>query len=226
MDAGVREIRKYIYDRFLQTSRPPVVEEIMDRFDLRRPQAVESLKILESEKHVVLLPGTERILMAHPFSAVTTPFRVKLTGGQVMFTNCSLDSIAMHVMLEQDLRIESFCHHSGKRIEVDLKNENVRSVRPEGMIVYLGLPVARWWDDIIHTCSNTMVFFGSQRDLDEWLTSNRIKARGQDLTIEKTIKLSLPMYRRRMEIDYERPSIPELTNHFRSLDLQEPFWQL
>ncbi len=226
MDAGMRKIRKFIYDRFRETSRPPVVEEVMNRFNLCRPQAVESLNILESERHIVLLPGTERILMAHPFSAATTPYRVKLTGGQLMFGNCALDSISLHVALKQDVRIESFCHHSGKPIEVDLENETVRSVRPEGTIVYFGLPVARWWDDIIHTCSNTMVFFGSQRDLDEWLTSNRIKARGQDLTIEKTIKLSLPTSRRRMEIDYDKPSIPELTNHFRSLDLQGPFWQL
>ena len=54
----------------------------------------------------------------------------------------------------------------------------------------------------------------------------RVEKPGEALSIEKTIQLSVPIYRHKMDVDYERPSPDELRNHFRNLDLEGDFWAI
>src|SRR5437879_11927120 len=98
-----QQVRKYVLDHFLEVSVPPVVEQIMKRFRLDRGQAFEVLQWLEAARHVRLVPGTQRILMAFPFSAVATPFIVTLRNRRWYFPNCSWDTVAFYGMLKAEL---------------------------------------------------------------------------------------------------------------------------
>jgi hypothetical protein len=49
---------------------------------------------------------------------------------------------------------------------------------------------------------------------------------GAALTVEKTIELSLPLYKKKMCLDYARPGNGELAAWFRSLGLAGEFWRL
>jgi len=73
-----KPVRKFVFDYFLENSRAPVLEEIMRTFHLVRSEARDVLEELEAAHHVIRLPGTQRILMANPFSALDTPFAVKI----------------------------------------------------------------------------------------------------------------------------------------------------
>jgi hypothetical protein len=46
------------------------------------------------------------------------------------------------------------------------------------------------------------------------------------LTPDQTHDLGVPLYSRRLEIDYERPGKDELNRHFATLGLAGPYWQL
>jgi Alkylmercury lyase len=225
-EVGARDIRKFIYDRFRDTTRAPVVEEIMEHFALDRRRVVDALRELESARQLALVPGTERILMAHPFSAIATPFRVESRGGRRYFANCAWDAIAFHVLLEEPIAIDSYCHHCGETVEIRLADGAVQTARPASTLVYLGLPAAKWWENIVLACSNTMLFFGSAAHLDDWLAAEPKMAAGQALSIDQAIGLSLPIYRGKLAVDYERPSAAVLSNHFRALGLTGPFWEL
>jgi hypothetical protein len=98
-------------------------------------------------------------------------------------------------------------------------------VDPPEALVYLALPAARWWDDIITTCSNTMVFFASpeHRDASTLCASN---AAGASLTPDQTHTLSVPIYGNRLALDYARPSRQELLDHFAAMGLSGDFWTL
>src|SRR6266571_250981 len=74
-DSLARDVRKYVFDHFLEHAVPPVLEQIMERYHLDRVEAFAILKGLEDARHLKLVPGTQRILMAFPFSAVGTPWR-------------------------------------------------------------------------------------------------------------------------------------------------------
>src|SRR3972149_5200555 len=83
----VRQARKLVFDHFREHAEPPVLEDLMERFRLGREEAFEILLVLEAARHLKLVPGTQRILMASPFSAIATPFRVT-AGAKRYFANC------------------------------------------------------------------------------------------------------------------------------------------
>jgi len=100
-----RTLRHFIFEWCLEKERPPVIEELITGFSASRRECRRALLSLESQRLLTLLPGTDRILMAHPFSAIVTPFRVATANGKRYFANCAWDAIAFHVMLQEDVSI-------------------------------------------------------------------------------------------------------------------------
>jgi len=133
-----KTVRKYVYDYFLERERAPVIEEIMEKFHLDRMKAHQVLLGIEQAHNLSLVPGTQRILMAHPFSAIATPFKVTI-GSKTYYANCAWDSVAFHVMLSQDIRVDSFCHHCAKPIKINLEHGKAISNPPEPL-VFLSMP--------------------------------------------------------------------------------------
>jgi hypothetical protein len=217
-------VRKFVFDHFLEHAAPPVVEQLMTAFSLSRDEAAQILRGLEAARHMALVEGTERILMAFPFSAIATPFRVSVRG-RTYFANCAWDAIAFHAMLGDEVRVESFCHHCGVPIEVVLRDGRATRVEPADALVYLALPPTRWWDDIIRTCSNTMVFFAAaeHRDASPLCAPADTAA---SLTPDQVHSLSGPIYGRKLALDYARPSREELLDHFAAMGLTGEYWQL
>ena len=224
VEERVPVVRKFIFDEFLERGVPPILEEVMGTFSLSRDEATEVFRALEAARHVALVKGTARILMAFPFSAVATPFRSTI-GGRRYFANCAWDAIAFHAMLGEEVAVESYCHHCAEPISMTIRDGRAVDVRPAEAVVYFALPPARWWDDIINTCSNTMVFFASpeHRDASSLCAAD---GEGATLTPDQVQALSIPLYGRRMEIDYARPPKDEMLALFASLGLTGPFWAL
>ena len=219
-----QRVRLHVYEHFVEHSRPPVVEELMETFSMTRAQTVEVLRELVDARHIALVRGTARILMAFPFSAIATPFRVR-ADGRDYFANCAGDAVELHSMLAKDIEIDSHCHHCGGSIRIDMTGGSAARVEPQATIVYLALRPTQWWEDIITTCSNTMVFFCSVEHRD---ASDLAKAEedAASLTPDEVHALGVPLYSRRLSIDYERPGRDALTAHFASLGLTSRYWQL
>jgi hypothetical protein len=70
-----------------------------------------------------------------------------------------------------------------------------------------------------------MVFFSGpdHRDASDLPTSPESAV---SLTPDQVHELGKPLYARRLQIDYERPSGQELTAHFTALGLTGPYWQI
>ena len=219
-----QRVRLYVFEHFLQHASPPVVEGLMREFSLSRTGAVDALQELAAARHIALLPGTARILMAFPFSAIATPFRVTARGREY-YANCAWDAIAFHAMLGDEVQVASFCHHCAAPISVELRDGKAIRVEPAGALVYLALPPTQWWNDIVTTCANTMVFFAS----DEHRDASELCAppdQAASLTPNQAHALGGPIYGRKLELDYVRPSRGELLDHFASIGLTGSYWQL
>ena len=223
MTADSKAVRKFIFDHFFEHTTAPVVEEIMLRFGLDRKQAFVALRLVESDHHELLVPGTQRILIANPYSAVDTPFRVYIQGKRY-FANCAWDTVSMHVMLGLDTRVESYCHHCGKKLEIHLSKGKVVSAQPQSPLIFLSTPVAKWYDNLIDTCSNNMVYFASKEHMDEWLASNP-SLKGESLTVEKMAQVCAPLSRGRMNLEYERPPKESLMAYWESIGMKSDFWK-
>jgi hypothetical protein len=223
-DSALARVRKFVFDHFLEHATPPVVEQVMAAFSLSREEATDALRALEAARHIALVKGTARILMAFPFSAIATPFRVKV-GGRTYFANCAWDAIAFHAMLGEEMRVESYCDHCATPMEVLMRDGRATNVNPQDALVYLALPPTQWWEDITTTCSNTMVFFASpeHRDASPLCGSPDQAA---SLTPEQVHALSGPIYARKFALDYARPSRQELLDHFAAIGLTGDYWTL
>lgn len=195
----------------------------MTEYGLSRADAVAALKRLADARHVALVKGTARILMAFPFSAVATPFRVTANGREY-FANCAWDAVAFHSMLDAPITIDSYCYHCATPIHIEMAGGRATVVQPAEAIVYLALRPTQWWEDIITTCSNTMVFFASpeHRDASDLAASPDSTA---SLTADEVHALGRPLYSTKFAIDYERPSMDVLRAHFASLGLTSGYWQ-
>jgi alkylmercury lyase-like protein len=196
----------------------------MTEFSLSRAAATEVLTDLEAAHHIALVKGTARILMAFPFSAIATPFRTTVRG-RPYFANCAWDSIAFHAMLNEDIRVDSFCHHCAIPIEIELRDGHATHVEPPETLVYFARPPTEWWDDITTTCGNTMVFFASpeHRDASDLGAGAEQSA---SLTPDQVHTLSGPTYSTKLALDYARPSKEMVLAHWAAMGLTEDFWKL
>jgi hypothetical protein len=219
-----QRVRLFIFEHFLEHAVPPVVEQVMSAFSMPRTAATDVLRDLEAGRHIALVKGTARILMAFPFSAIATPFRVTVRG-RSYFANCAWDAVAFHAMLGDDVRVESFCHHCAMPIAIELQNGHATTVDPPESLVYFALPPSQWWDDIITTCGSTMVFFASpeHRDASE-LCAGADQA--TSLTPEQVHTLSGPTYSTKLALDHARPSKEVLLAHWAAMGLTGDFWTL
>ena len=219
-----QRVRLHIYEHFAEHAAPPVVEQLMSGYSLSREDVGAVLRELDAARHIALVKGTLRVLMAFPFSAIATPFRVHARGRDY-YANCAWDAIAFHSMLGSDVNIDSYCHHCAAPIRIELSGGRATLVEPAQSIVYLALRPTQWWEDIIITCSNTMVFFSSPEHSD---ASDLCAPADQaaTLTPAEVHALSGPLYSRRLQIDYARPGRDEVAAHFASLGLTGPYWQI
>ncbi len=129
----------------------------------------------------------------------------------------------MHVMLQSDARVESYCHHCAEPIEISLSRGRVRASTPAGPLIYLSVPVSKWYDNLINTCSNNMVYFSSRSHMDDWLAANPI-LRGEALTVEKMAEVCKPLSDGRMGLEYRRPPREEMMAYWDSIGMTGSFW--
>lgn len=216
------EVRKFIFDHFFDDATAPTLEEAMRKFGLPRKEAFDLFVGLQADHHILLVPGTQRILMANPYSAVTTPFRVHV-GQKRYFANCAWDTVSMHVMLDMESMVESFCHHCAERIEISLSKGKVLSSTPRDPMIFLSVPVAKWYDNLVNTCSNNMVYFSSENHMEEWLAENP-DLKGEALEVEKMAEVCKPLSSGRMNLNYERPPKEVLMAYWDRLGMTSDFW--
>ena len=220
-----RSIRKFVFDYFLEHAVAPSAPEIAAGLELPLSQVKDSLRTLDEAHHLKLLEGTSRILMAFPFSAIATPFRVIRGDGRRYFANCAWDSIAFHPMLNEPVRVDSFCDRCGKAVGFRL--EAGKGVRIEGPLpsVLLSLPATQWWSDITRTCSNTMVFLGAEEVRSIGSDANAPPEPGR-ITVDQVVEMSVPIYSGKLNRDYDRPPASVIQATFRRVGLTGSYWQL
>jgi hypothetical protein len=142
-----REIRNFLYRRFVETGRAPRVDDLVRELDLAYDAAGAVLRRLHEAHALVLERDTLEIRMLNPFSCVPSAWRVE-TAGRWWYSNCAWDSFAICAALDTDGRIESSCADCGEPLVVD-----IRKRRPVQMdtIFHVLVPARHWWDDIVFT---------------------------------------------------------------------------
>lgn len=141
-------IRRHIYDGLAAGGPAPDAVAIAGRFGMSTDMARQSLRRLHDAHALVLRPGGDAVLMAHPLSAVPTDYRV-IVDGVALYANCAWDSLGIPAMLGRDAEIEA--RHP---LTADIERYSIKAgrLRSEGeFLVHFAHPFRQWYDDIVET---------------------------------------------------------------------------
>ena len=129
----------------LASGATPTRVSIAQALGLDYAQVTASYAALAATHVVVLDTGSGEVWMAMPFSAVPTPFRV-VVGDRSVWANCAWDAFGIAAALGEDVSFATPCPASDAVIAGGVRR-GVAFAHP-GAVAYVGVPAARWWDDI------------------------------------------------------------------------------
>lgn len=139
-----RQVRCRIYEHFTAFARAPDARDLAAALDVPPSAIEESLERLASAHAIALAPGTHNIWMAHPFSAVPTPYPVR-TAERTYWANCAWDALGIPTLLDVDAEVHTQCADCGDPIT--LRVEDGRVAPREG-VVHFVVPPKRFWDNV------------------------------------------------------------------------------
>ena len=146
-DDFVWDVRTFIYSHFAETTRAPQLDDIASHFSVSSDKA-DVLRLLHERHALFLEPGTTRIRLANPFSAVPTQYRVAL-GGKGYQANCAWDSFGIIAALHADeATIRSVCTENGQPLEIAV---HAGEVANHSAVTHFLVPFRQWYDDLVFT---------------------------------------------------------------------------
>ena len=141
MDPADLELRRRTYAMLVELGRPPLAAE------LGGEDVVAGWRRLHDAHALVLDPATDEILMAHPFSAIPTAYRVD-AAGRSWFANCAWDAFGICAALRVDGKVETSCPDCGEPLAVGVREEQPSD---DSLLFHCLVPARHWWDDIVFT---------------------------------------------------------------------------
>lgn len=139
-----REVRYRIYRHLVESGHALTVGEIAAHLDLPEPTIEASLRRLADAHAIVLAPGSLNIWMAHPFSAVPTPYPVD-TPGRRCWANCAWDALALPALLNVDAETATSCPDCGEPLTLRTRDGQLQ---PTDSIVHFAVPPRRFWENV------------------------------------------------------------------------------
>lgn len=221
MTTADEEIRLAVYRSFADTGRPPSLRTLARRVGLGAGETRKALRRLAAARHVVL-DANDRVLMAHPFSAVPLGFSV-MGADTLWWGGCAWDAFAIPHLVENapEVLVATQCP------ACDVPHAWVvgRHAPPEGsQVAHFLVPVARMWDDVVHTCGHQRIFCG-EPCVERWLTRTP-HDRGYVMDLPTLWRLARRWYAGRLNPGYVRREPSEAAAYFREVGLDGPFWGL
>lgn len=137
-------LRGHLYRRIRESGVVPGRAELGEGLGAGAGDVDRALAFL-AEAHILVLDEAGEIRMAHPFSAVETPFRVR-TRWTDYRANCAWDALAIPLLLDVDGRTPTACPHSGAPIDLAVTDGGVEPAG--GAVVRFPVPARRFWDEI------------------------------------------------------------------------------
>ena len=142
MNAFERRVRAAVIQSLRDTSHAAPAAAIAVSLGASEVAVVAGLHVLADAHRLVLIPGTDSVWMAHPFSAVATDFVVTI-GVRQWFANCVWDGLSILALLG-DGALDTHSPATGEPIRL---RASAGMVLGDAMVHFL-VPARHFWDDI------------------------------------------------------------------------------
>ena len=145
MDAFERRVRATVIQTLRDTGDAPTAAAIAGLLGSDESRVSLALGALADEHRLVLVPGTDRVMMAHPFSGIASDFLVSI-GERTWYANCVWDGLSILALLG-DGALQTHSPATGEAITLTARDGLVEGEA----IVHFLVPARHFWDDIIFT---------------------------------------------------------------------------
>jgi Alkylmercury lyase len=162
----------------------------------------------------------DTVVMAHPFA--TIPLGFSVMGRQTLWWGgCAWDAFAIPHLVpdEPEVLVATTCPGCGAAHAWVVGTDGP----PDGeQVAHFLVPVARMWDDVVHTCGHQRLFC-SEDCVDSWLSDSG-NERGHVMDLATLWRLAARWYDGRLEPGYRRREPAEAAAYFAEVGLTGPFW--
>jgi ribonuclease HI len=138
-------VRLFIYRHFIETANAPDLATIARATAIADRDVAAALRQLADQHAIVLAPASVSIWMAHPFSAVPTPYPVD-AGGRTYWANCAWDAAGI-LSLVGDGETRTLCADCGQPAGFGVQDA---ALVGDG-IVHFAVPPRRFWENVAYT---------------------------------------------------------------------------
>ncbi len=214
------DLRLRIYHAFADRGRAPGPDRLARELRVPREEVRRAMRALARARHLVL-DADDRVVMAHPFSAVPLGFAV-MGPRTLWWGGCAWDSFALPHLLPGAGPCS--CRPGAPPARARTCGTSAATRRLRHQVAHFLVPAAHMWDDVVHTCANQRIFC-STACVDGWLgrTGSR---RGDVLDLGTLWRLAAHWYDGRLERGYVRRDPAAAADYLRSVGLTGPFWGL
>ena len=143
----VANLRLTVYEHILSTGRVPLVATLASRLSIASEEISTELQRLQGIHAFALAPGSDEILMAHPFSAVPTSHEVR-TPAHSFWANCAWDAVAIPPLLGGDATVHTRCPDCADAM-VFRFSDGV--LEPAPGVVHFVVPPRDFWRNVVFT---------------------------------------------------------------------------
>ena len=212
-ESRLRALRQVVYRTFVQQGRPPSAAEAATACGVGEEEVLASWRLLHDRHVLVLDADRTAVRMAHPFSARWMGF-VVASEEQKWWGGCAWDSFGIMAAIGRPVLLATGCLGCGRPLA--LRADPARAPE-EPYVAHFLVPAARWWDDVVWTCSNIRLACDA-RHVGE--------GGGAVVDLATMWRLGSVWYGDRLRDDFRRRSPEEANAVFADLGLTGGFWTL
>lgn len=213
-------VHHQVLSSFVRRGYAPTLDEIAAALATSCEAVEVSLRRLQQEHGLVLLPGSGEIWLAHPFSASPTAVWVSVNsrGWWAPCMWCASGIVALTAPTA------TICaRYAGEHEELRIELRNGASLAQD-VVVHFAIPPRDAWSNVSHWCS-TVLPFRRAEDVDAWSERHRLP-RGVVVPWPQVLALGQAWYGRHLDENWRKWSVAEAQAIFDRVGLLGDFWRL
>lgn len=216
----LEDVRLAVYRSLAATGRLPSADRLAEVAGgtVRAAAAIVQL----AEQRAWALGASGEIELAHPFGTRSFGYSV-MSATTLWWGGCCWDSFAIPHLVPEcgPVVIAGLCPACGRSL-----SWRVDTVAPPAgpERAHFLVPTSRMWDDVIHTCSNQLLFCDDEC-IDSWLDTNGL-GEGYRMDLATLWRFASDWYTGRLDRGYQRREPAAARSYFESVGLEGSFWGL
>jgi hypothetical protein len=179
-----------------------------------------SLRRLHASHSLLLHPHRCEPWVVHPFALSAGGCWVE-TPARGYWANCLYCGLGIAAALDSDAVLTA--RLGGEGVTATWRVENGK-LRDAAGVFHLSVPVAHWWDNVIHACASFQPFV-EESDVDPWCERHAMQ-RGAVMTLDQLWRFASDWYGAYLRAPWRKRSIEEVRAVFQANGLTGPFWEV